>query len=327
MVKLFSHQLSTVFFYQLFVITFAKWVSANNNRPLARTSCFANPNKGDSVSELLNKYSSDISALKETSSKFACSLPENDVFYLRYCLSHDDISDAQSALKANIEWRSSPNEGKEICDAAMNAYQAATSSGGWDNNPVRDAAPNAEVINEFITPNQILTTTSRPGDLVYCIRAGIIDDKSLMSRITVDQMVDFFLYCKEIQSLVANSRSLDTDRLVRVVTCNDLTGVKIVGGDTTFRSALSAASTKGNDLYPSLSGPTLLLNLPKLLGALVKLFTPLFPAAVRKKLKFERGPLDKNDVKDLLDLNRDAAVREDFLSQLDTLVYKDGEWL
>jgi len=327
MVKLSALPLSIIFFNQLIVTTaFAKWGSNKSQMPLAQTACFANANKGDSVSELLNKYSSDISTLKETSSKFTCSLPENDVFFLRYCLEHDDISDAQSALESNLSWRSSSNEGKEICDAAMTAYKAATSSGGWDNDPVREAAPNAKVINEYITSNQILTTTSSKGDLVYCVRAGKIDDTSLMSRITVEEMVDFFLYCKEIQSLVANSRSLETERLVRVVTCNDLTGVKLVGGDTTFRSALSAASTKAVGLHPQLNGPTLLLNLPKLLGALVKLFTPLFPAPVRKKLKFAKGPLDKNDVKELLDLNRNEAVRNNFLSQLDTLVYKDGEW-
>lgn len=326
MVKLSTSPLLIIFFNQLAATAFVKSSSYKSKLPLAQSACFANANKGDSVSELLNKYSSDISALKETSSKFTCSLPEDDVFYLRYCIEHDDISAAQSALKSNLSWRSSSNEGKEICDAAMTAYKAATSSGGWDNDPVREAAPNAKVINEYITSSQILTTTSSKGDLVYCIRAGKIDDTSLMSRITVEQMVDFFLYCKEIQSLVANSRSLETERLVRVVTCNDLTGLKLLGGDTTFRSALSTASTKAVGLYPSLSGPTLLLNLPKLLGALVKVFTPLFPAPVRKKLKFEKGPLDKNDVKELLDLNRNEAVRKKFLSQLDTLLYKDGEW-
>ena len=34
-----------------------------------------------------------------------------------------------------------------------------------------------------------------------------------------------------------------------------------------------------------------MLNLPRLLGALVKLFTPLFPESVRAKLRFERFPL------------------------------------
>ena len=34
-----------------------------------------------------------------------------------------------------------------------------------------------------------------------------------------------------------------------------------------------------------------MLNLPRLRGALVKLFTPLFPESVRAKLRFERHEL------------------------------------
>lgn len=59
-------------------------------------------------------------------------------------------------------------------------------------------------------------------------------------------------------------------------------------GDASFRKALAEASKKSNQLYPFLAGPTLLLNLPRLLGALVKVFKPLFPATVQKKLKFEQ---------------------------------------
>jgi len=36
-----------------------------------------------------------------------------------------------------------------------------------------------------------------------------------------------------------------------------------------------------------------LLNLPKLLNALVKLFKPLFPPVVAARIKFEQGPLSK----------------------------------
>ena len=39
----------------------------------------------------------------------------------------------------------------------------------------------------------------------------------------------------------------------------------------------------------------MLLNLPRLLGALVKLFTPLFPESVRAKLRFERFDLGAPD--------------------------------
>jgi len=180
-------------------------------------------------------------------------------------------------------------------------------------------APHATIVNQFIQTPQCLTVTTRTGDLCYCIRAGQIDDVRLMSKLTVEQLAEFFLYCKEVNALVANQRSLDSDRIVKLVTANDLTGVKLIGGDASFRKALSAASTKANDLYPGLSGPTLLLNLPKLLSAIVKLFTPLFPPEVRAKLKFASGPLKK--VGDLTEIAPGGKGREKFLDSLDELIY------
>lgn len=136
---------------------------------------------------------------------------------------------------------------------------------------------------------------------------------------SVDSLVDFFLYCKEVNALVANDQSLDQNRLVTVITVNDLNGLQLIGGDATFRQALSAASKKANNLYPALAGPTLLLNLPFLLSALVKLFTPLFPPEVRARLKFERGPLQ--DVKELLDISHGGKDRPAFMKELDALCY------
>ena len=43
-------------------------------------------------------------------------------------------------------------------------------------------------------------------------------------------------------------------------------------------------------LYPSLAGPTMILNLPFILQAFVGLFKPLFPKSVQARLKFERAP-------------------------------------
>ena len=114
-------------------------------------------------------------------------------------------------------------------------------------------------------------------------------------------------------------RSLTTDSLIKVVTCNDLSGVKLIGGSKDFRSSLSAASTKANTLYPSMSGRTLLLNLPTILGALVKLFTPLFPAAVRQRLKFVSGPL--KNVEDLREIVEGGKGRDKFVEEVNALAY------
>lgn len=263
------------------------------------------------VSKLLEQNADRVSLLKSETQKIVGSVDlepySNNVFYLRYCLDGNKGDDEQlDLLKENLAWRT--GEGKSICDAAQSAIQKATADGGWNNDPVREAAPHASVINKFITSSQCLTTSTTPGDLIYCIRAGKIDDKGLMSGLgDVAKMVDFFLYCKEINASVANTRSIEQDRLVCVLAANDLAGVKLVGGDASFRTALSDASKQANKLYPSLSGPTLLLNLPTLLGALVKLFTPLFPAEVRKRIKFERGVLEKE--RDLMEIS-DGPARQ-----------------
>ena len=271
------------------------------------------------VSTLLQKHVSDIARLKEETQSIVGNIDQapynNDVFYLRYCVDDKGIDE----LKTALAWRE--GEGKSICQAAVAAFESATAGDSkWDNQPVRDAAPNASKINKYITPSTTLTTSSSKGDLVYCIRAGLIDDKSLMSSLnSVDELVDFFLYCKEVNALVANDRSLENDKLLYVITVNDLNGLKLIGGDATFRQALSAASKKANNLYPALSGPTLLLNLPRLLSALVKLFTPLFPPEVNARLKFERGPL--KDVDELMDISYGGKDRDSFLKDLDTICY------
>lgn len=271
------------------------------------------------LSTLLQKHASEISRLREETQSFAsidtAQAPyNNDVFYLRYCLAEKGSDD----LKKTLEWRQ--GAGKDVCEAALAAFEQAKADSAWNNEPVREGAPYADSINQFITPSTCLTTSSSQSDLLYIVRAGLIDGGALTGSLnSVDNLVDFFLYCKEINALVANDRSLKLDKLLYVIVVNDLKGVQLIGGDSSFRDALGAASKIGNPLYPELNGPTLLLNLPRLVSALVKLFTPLFPPEVQARIKFERGPLEK--VEDLLDVNYGGKDRSKFLADIDMLCY------
>ena len=271
------------------------------------------------VSSLLKTYAADITSLKEEAKTIVGAdafdqVPyNNDVFYLRYCLEDKNVED----MKKTLAWRQ--GEGKAMCDAAISAYQAATADGGWNNGPIRDSAPSAAIVNEFINENSVFTTSSSKGDILYCIRAGKIDDNALMSKISVEELVTFFLYSKEIIALAANDRSLKDDSMAYVLTVNDLSGLKLIGGDASFRSALGDSSKQANELYPALGGPTLLLNLPKLVSAIVKLFTPLFPEKVRKRIKFEQGPL--KDVGNLVNISPGGKDRNAFLADIDKIVY------
>ena len=102
----------------------------------------------------------------------------------------------------SIEWRT--GEGKKICEAARDAVAEATAEGAWTNKPVQEKAPHGSKINAFFAEGRVMNLRNKKGDgLIYAIRAGDIDDKALMSAVSVEELAEFFLYAKAI-----NERSL-----------------------------------------------------------------------------------------------------------------------
>jgi len=280
--------------------------------------------KSPSLQSLLTTHQSGIASLKNIASTLSgdeAVAPTDDVFYLRYILDdgYDNDNERAAALKASIEWRL--GEGNNVVTSARNAVKAATADEGkWNNAPIQSAAPHSAIISDYLkTPQCITTSLPTTNDLIYCIRAGKIDDNGLMAAVSIDQMVDFFLYCKEVNAIAADMRSLETDSLIKVITCNDLAGVKLIGASKDFRSSLSTASKQASICYSAYAGRTLMLNLPTLLGALVKVFTPLFPKTVRSKLRFEAGPL--KNVEDLRDIAEGGVGRDEFVDQVNALAY------
>jgi len=126
------------------------------------------------VSDLLGKHQGTIDELKKS-----CDL-DDDLTLLRYCVEYDDdVALISEKIANNLQWR---ENNKSICEAAKKAVEEAQAGEKWDNGPVRDAAPYSSIINQYITPSQVLTTTSNKGDFLYCIRAAKINDKELMSK-------------------------------------------------------------------------------------------------------------------------------------------------
>ena len=162
-----------------------------------------------------------------------------EITLLRFALQFPNDADAQSALRDTLRWRE--GDGRYIVDSAAAAVAAATANGGWENEYVRSAAPYASKINKYITSKNILTISMNEGDLMYVIRASSIDDKALMDNISVDQLVEFLLYVKEVHSLIVNARSENTGRLCGVLFANDISGIRNIP-DKRFSQALTASS-------------------------------------------------------------------------------------
>lgn len=236
---------------------------------------------------------------------------------LRFALQFDGLGDAKSAVRKATAWRKSP-QGSKIVKSAAEAVAKATENGGWDNDPVYAAAPHGNIINKFITPRAVLTLSTDDGDLIYVIRASAIDDRALMDRASVDQVVDYFLYAKEVHSLVANARSERTGRLSNVIFANDISGVR-KPPDGRFSKALTSSSDQYEALYPSLAGPTMILNLPFVLQAFVGLLKPLFPKSVQERLVFKRAPVLAG-LKELTPLSTNASTKSRFVREVKGLL-------
>jgi len=275
---------------------------------LQATKSFA----GTNLETLLSKNREKVEAL----GKAFPEVPE--ITRLRFVLAFPSDAEARRALRTSVVYRRGA-EGRSIVDAAAKAVELATASGGWDNEVVRAAAPFAASINQFISAKNIITLSADNGDLVYVIRASLIDDRKLMDKVTVEQMGKFFLYVKEVHSIVANARSLKTGRLSEVIFANDISGVRAIP-DRRFSKALTESSQQYEKLYPSLAGPTMILNLPFVLQTFIGLIKPLFPKSVQDRIKFKKAPVlaSLEELTPLSDSN--DSSRKAFLDEIDKLL-------
>jgi hypothetical protein len=278
---------------------------------------------GAQISELRAKHAPALELLLARTAGVR-DAEHDELWALRFVLEHpDDATAAEASVRETLTWRR--GAGAPIVSAAKAALAAATANGSWNNDAIVAAAPHADLIRPFMGAAQVQTLPSAGGEyLIYTIRASAIDDKALMRAVTAEQLADFFVYAKEVNAQVALARTAKSGRLIGVVTANDLTGISLFGA-AEFRAALAAASKRTATLFPALAGPTVLLNLPPLLGALVKLFTPLFPKKVLEKLRFGSGPL--KGVPDLALLLRSASgpERARFLADMDACLQKTAK--
>lgn len=271
------------------------------------------------VSAMLKEHSSCIEQMKAEASKVVRNMSMepycNDVFYLRFCVSTDYESDKSrlEAFRNTLAWRQ--QEGKEVCDAARVAATEATKE-GWDYEPIHKGIPSA-IINKFFTPEKVLSIMLPHGDVMFCMNHGKIDDKKLMKSISSPKdVVDFMIYAKEVNAIMANQRSLQSDRLAYILTANNLHGASLASGDRGFRNALNESARLAAKHYPSLTGPTLMLNLPTWLTSVAKAFAP---SEVSHTMRFAQGPLQH--VEELTVIATDGPERADFFTHLDKLVY------
>ena len=269
-----------------------------------------------------------------------------------------DLADAESTLRDSLEWRRGVGrivleKAQEAVNEASNVTSDASASttarqkGRWKNAPVQRNLPHKFAVGEFLTDEQLTyVLDGQRARLVCCIQGRRIDEDGLMQAleaqsspddhamtcVDVEEAVDTlamrrlqhsFLYSKAVNARVCALLSLKTGVLVTVVTVNDLKDVSLrstkLAGQ--FRAALGGAARRGDRLFPTLAGPTVIANLPKAIQLLVGLVANLFPVSVRRFLTFARiDSLDDGLRRLLVEPDASAVFLDDVDSTMDKML-------
>jgi hypothetical protein len=212
---------------------------------------------GERVRVLLQALSGDGHAVGE-------GTPYDEIWALRFVLSHPEDAEAARNAAETLRWRA---ENKDMLAAAARG----------------ERLKRFESIEPLVVAQYHGETST--GAPLYIIRAGISNTMALTNTHTHEQMVEFMMYRKELGFLLCDAITRKTNKLTKLVTVNDLSHVSLLAGtDKRFTAVLGAASKLSETLYPQLLDRAVLINAPYIFGAIWSIIKGLMSAKTRAKV-------------------------------------------
>lgn len=202
--------------------------------------------------------------------------PYDDIWALRFCLSHDEDDEALATARKTLSWR---KEHAEMLEKAAK----------------RERVKKFASIERFVAADY--HGEDKRGNPVYCIRAGISNPSAMMDAHTKDEVLMFMMYRKEIGFLIADERTRRTRKLHKLITVNDLNHVSLMAGtDKRFQKVLGESSKMSETLYPQLLDRAVLINVPYIFSVIWSMVRGLISAKTKAKVAICPGDTLKGDV-------------------------------
>lgn len=200
----------------------------------------------------------------------------DDIWALRFVLSHPEDANAITAAKANIAWR---KEKAEMLEAARKG----------------ERLPRFAAVERFVAADYHGCTNS--GAPLYLVRAGISNPTAMMDEIPKADVVDFMMYRKEIGFAKCDRITRSTRVLIKLVTVNDLNHVSLLAGtDKRFQVVLGESSKLSELHYPQLLDRAVLVNVPYIFSAIWSVMKNALSAKARSKVAICQGDTLKGDI-------------------------------
>ena len=192
------------------------------------------------------------------------STPYDDIWALRFVLSHPEDAEAARNAAETLRWRA---ENKEMLAAAARG----------------ERLKRFESIEPLVVAQYHGETST--GAPLYIIRAGISNTVALTNAHTHEEVVEFMMYRKELGFLLCDAMTRKTRKLTKLVTVNDLSHVSLLAGtDKRFTAVLGAASKLSETLYPQLLDRAVLINAPYIFGAIWSIIKGMVSTKTRAKV-------------------------------------------
>lgn len=200
----------------------------------------------------------------------------DDIWALRFCLSHEDDAEALSHARRTLAWRKEHAEMLELAGKGEKVKKFAS-------------------IEKFVAADY--HGEDKRGNPVYCIRAGVSNPPAMMDANTKDEVLAFMMYRKELGFRICDEKTRKTRKLHKLITVNDLNHVSLMAGtEKRFQKVLGESSKLSETLYPQLLDRAVLVNVPYIFSVIWSMVRGLISAKTRAKVAICPGDTLKGDV-------------------------------
>ena len=216
-----------------------------------------------SIKSLLAKHADALAALRTELADEAAGWASDDLWLLRFCLSHRTTEKAADAARATLRYRAANSD---LLRRAM--------EGGGSHEDALGA----------LNKQALLPSPTLLGEPVHVVRAAASDVKKLMDDFTEEEVVEHLNLSKERAFLRCDAESRRSGRLVKLVSVLDIRDGRLSDLDLRFLRALGRASAETEKFYPQLLGLVAAVNAPPWVHALVRVASHFVPERTMRKL-------------------------------------------
>ncbi|GFH50140.1 hypothetical protein CTEN210_06616 [Chaetoceros tenuissimus] len=203
----------------------------------------------------------------------------DNIWILRYILSHRTIANASKAAQKTIQFRHTKrlNELGDIRHRAPSLRK--------DTKIQENQFPSVLAYNAYFASNYtIMHTLPDPnrGVMSY-VKVNELNLKGIYETLPLETLQDSYLYCNETIFQIQDEITRRTNRLTKVLKIIDLQDMSLKGLKLNYMKKDAKASRLSQDYYPQLVGAVYLVNCPNFMQRVWNILKKLFPKRVVEK--------------------------------------------